>query len=66
MDCYLVLRSLKTLSIRMEKIGKNALAIAESLEQNAKVEKVYYPMLPSHKFYEIHKKQASGGAGIIS
>jgi cystathionine gamma-lyase len=66
MDCYLVLRSLKTLSIRMEKIGKNALAIAEFLEQNTKVEKVYYPMLPSHKFYDIHKKQATGGAGIIS
>lgn len=66
MDCYLVLRSIKTLSIRMERINKNGLAVAEYLEQSDKVDKVYYPMLPSHKYYEIHSKQATGGAGIVS
>ena len=66
MDCYLVLRSLKTLKVRMEEIGKNALQVAEYLEKSDKVEAVYYPMLPSHKYYEIHKAQATGGAGIVS
>ena len=66
MDCYFVLRSIKTLSIRMDKINSNALALAEHLEKSDKVDQVYYPMLPSHKYYETHKKQATGGAGVIS
>lgn len=66
MDCYLVLRSLKTLSVRMEQIGKNALAVAQFLENHDKIDMVYYPMLESHKYHEVHKKQAKGGAGIIS
>lgn len=66
MDCYFVLRSIKTLSVRMEKINANAMAIAEYLQKSDKIGEVYYPMLPSHKYYETHKKQASGGAGVIS
>lgn len=66
MDCYFVLRSLKTLAIRMERINKNALEVAEFLEKSEKVETVYYPMLPSHKYHEIHTKQATGGSGVIS
>uniref|UniRef100_A0A7S3N5J4 cystathionine gamma-lyase n=1 Tax=Euplotes harpa TaxID=151035 RepID=A0A7S3N5J4_9SPIT len=66
MDCYLMLRSLKTLAIRMEKIDENGLAVAKFLEAHPHVEKVYYPMLESHKYYEVHKKQAKGGAGVIS
>jgi cystathionine gamma-lyase len=66
MDCYLVLRSIKTLKIRMEAINKNGLAIAEHLEGHEKVEKVNYPMLKSHDYYDVHSKQATGGAGIIS
>ena len=65
-DCYLVLRSLKTLAIRMEQIGKNALACAEFLEGHEKVERVFYPGLESHPYHEVHKKQATGNAGIIS
>lgn len=65
-DCYLVCRSLKTLSIRMEKIGENALSIAKYLEAHPMIEKVYYPFLESHSSYEIHKKQAKSGAGVIS
>lgn len=65
-DCYLVCRSLKTLSIRMEKIGQNALSIAKYLEAHPMIEKVYYPFLESHSSYEIHKKQAKSGAGVIS
>lgn len=65
-DCYLVLRSCKTLSVRMKQIGENALAVAEFLEKHEKVEKVYYPFLPSHKYYDTHVKQATGGGGVIS
>jgi cystathionine gamma-lyase len=65
-DCYLILRSLKTLGIRMEAIGKNAMACAEFLESNDKIERVYYPGLESHPYHEVHKKQSTGNAGIIS
>ena len=65
-DCYLVLRSCKTLSVRMKQIGENALVVAKHLESHPKVEKVYYPGLESHKYYEVHKKQAKTGAGVIS
>lgn len=66
MDCYLVLRSLKTLAVRMEQINKNGLAVAEFLEKSDKIDRVYYPLLESHKYYEVHKKQAKGGAGIVT
>ena len=66
MDCYFVMRSIKTLSVRMERINSNALQIAELLEKNEKIDKVYYPMLPSHEYYDIHKKNATGGAGVVS
>ena len=65
-DCYLVLRSLKTLSIRMKQIGDNGLQVAKYLQSHPMVEKVYYPFLETHKYYEVHKKQAKSGAGVIS
>ncbi len=65
-DCYMVLRGLKTLSLRMEKHQSNALAIASYLENHPKVSKVYYPGLKSHPQYEIGLRQASGFGGMIS
>jgi len=65
-DCYLVLRGLKTLSMRMEKHQSNALAIALYLENHPKVARVYYPGLKSHPQYEIGLRQASGFGGMIS
>ncbi|MEI7828914.1 MAG: PLP-dependent aspartate aminotransferase family protein [Prolixibacteraceae bacterium] len=65
-DCYLVLRGLKTLSLRMEKHQSNALAIATYLENHPKVDRVYYPGLKSHPQYEIGLRQASGFGGMIS
>ncbi len=65
-DCYLVLRGLKTLSLRMDKHQSNALAIAAYLEGHSKVARVYYPGLKSHPQYEIGLKQASGFGGMIS
>lgn len=65
-DCYLALRGLKTLSLRMEKHQSNAMAIAEYLEAHPKVSRVYYPGLKSHPQYEIGLKQATGFGGMIS
>lgn len=65
-DCYLTLRGLKTLPLRMEKHQSNALAIAHYLEKHPKVAKVYYPGLPSHPQYELSKKQSKGFGGMIS
>ncbi len=65
-DCYLVLRGLKTLSLRMEKHQSNALAIAAYLENHPKVSRVYYPGLRSHPQYETGIRQASGFGGMVS
>lgn len=50
----------------MKQIGKNALSVAKFLERHESVEKVNYPMLESHIGHEIHKKQATGGGGVLS
>jgi cystathionine gamma-lyase len=66
-DCYLVLRGIKTLSLRMEKINSNALKVAEYLEKNKKyVEAVHFPGLKSSPFHKIAKKQQKGFGGVIS
>jgi cystathionine gamma-lyase len=65
-DCYLAMRSLKTLAVRMEAHAKNAMAVAEFLEKHPKVEKVCYPGLKSHPQHEIAKKQMSGFGGMMS
>ncbi|MDD4645474.1 MAG: PLP-dependent aspartate aminotransferase family protein [Bacteroidales bacterium] len=65
-DCYLVLRGLKTLSVRMGKHQSNALEVARYLEKHPKVAKVYYPGLPSHPQYETNLKQAGGFGGMVS
>ncbi len=65
-DSYLLLRSLKTLSLRMEAHEKNALQAAEFLSSRSKAEKVIYPGLPSHPQFETAKKQMSGFGGVLS
>ena len=65
-DCYLTLRGLKTLSLRMDKHQSNALAIAGYLENHSKVTRVYYPGLPCHPQYELNLKQTKGFGGMIS
>lgn len=65
-DCYLAMRSLKTLAVRMQAHEKNALAIAKYLEEHPKVEKVIYPGLASHPQHEIAKKQMHGFGGMMS
>jgi cystathionine gamma-lyase len=65
-DCWLVLRSTKTLAVRMERHEKNAMAIAKYLNDLKIVNKVYYPGLPSHPQHELAKKQMRGYGGMIS
>jgi cystathionine gamma-synthase len=66
MDCWLVSRGLKTLSIRMERHNANALTFAEFLERDTDAVAVRYPFLPSHPQYEIAKRQMRGGSGIVT
>ena len=65
-DSYLLLRSLKTLGLRMDAHSKNALEVAKFLESHNKVEKVLYPGLKSHPQFELAKKQMSGSGGVVS
>ncbi len=64
-DCYLVLRGIKTLPLRMREHVRIATELAARLEQNPAVRRVHYPGLPSHPQYELAKKQMSGGAGGV-
>ena len=66
MDCFLVMRGLKTLHVRMERHAENAIQIAQFLENHPKVEKVIYPGLPSHPQHLLAKKQMTGFGGMIT
>lgn len=65
-DCYLVLRGLKTLPVRMERHVKSARSIAARLASHPQVEKVYYPGLPSHPGFAVAEAQMRGPGGMIS
>ncbi|HXC92798.1 MAG TPA: PLP-dependent transferase, partial [Geobacteraceae bacterium] len=65
-DCWLTLRGLKTLKIRMEESQRSAVRIAEWLSVNPKVKRVLYPGLKSHPGYEIHRLQTSGPGAVLS
>jgi cystathionine gamma-lyase len=66
MDCYLVLRGIKTLVVRMERHGQNAKAISEYLARQPRVERVHYPGQPDHPQREIIKRQMRGSGGMLS
>jgi cystathionine beta-lyase/cystathionine gamma-synthase len=65
-DCFLVLRGIKTLHLRMERHCSNGKAIAEYLRKHPKVGKVYWPGFPDHPNHEIAKKQMSDFGGMLS
>jgi cystathionine beta-lyase/cystathionine gamma-synthase len=65
-DSWLVLRGIKTLPLRMQRHNENAMKIAEYLNREQKVTKVFYPGLPAHPQHELAKKQCSGFGGMIS
>lgn len=66
LDCWLLLRSLKTLTLRIERHCKNAMIIALWLEQHPKITETYYPGLEKHPGHELSCKQTSGFGGMIS
>ena len=65
-DCFLVLRGLKTLALRMETHNRNALAIAHWLEDHPKIERVLHPGLESHPQHALASRQARGFGGTFS
>jgi cystathionine gamma-lyase len=65
-DCYLTLRGIKTLALRMQRHDENARTIARYLESHPKIESVIYPGLESHPQHELAKRQMSGFGGMIS
>ncbi|MCZ6627599.1 MAG: cystathionine gamma-synthase [SAR324 cluster bacterium] len=65
-DCFLVLRGLKTLHVRMERHCENAMRVAHYLEDNPRVGRVYYPGLPEHPQHELASRQMRDFGGMIS
>lgn len=65
-DCFLVLRGVKTLGLRMEAHNRNALAIARWLEAHPKVDRVLHPGLESHPDYGLAQRQMTGYGGTFS
>jgi cystathionine gamma-lyase len=65
-DCFLVMRGLKTLHLRMERHAQNAIRVAEFLETHPKVDRVIYPGLKSHPQHELARKQMDGFGGMIT
>jgi cystathionine gamma-lyase len=66
MDCFLVMRGLKTLHVRMERHAQNAIRVARFLESHPKVSRVIYPGLESHPQHALAKKQMTGFGGMIT
>ncbi|MCA8921814.1 MAG: cystathionine gamma-synthase [Planctomycetes bacterium] len=65
-DCFLTLRGLKTLHVRMQRHCENAAKVAAYLSEHAAVDRVYYPGLPSHPGHEVAASQMSAGGGMVS
>lgn len=66
MDCYLVLRGIKTLPVRMRQHCQSAAELARRLEGARRVAKVHYPGLPSHPDHALARRQMAAGGGMIS
>ena len=65
-DCYLVLRGIKTLPLRMQRHGESAAELASRLQQAPGVARVHYPGLPSHPQHDLCRRQMRSGGGMIS
>lgn len=65
-ECWLVLRGVKTLAVRMEQHDRNGRAVAEFLSTHKKVRKVFYPGLPDHPQFALAKKQMTGFGAMIT
>jgi cystathionine beta-lyase/cystathionine gamma-synthase len=65
-DCWLTLRGLRTLELRMLRHAENAIAVADALSGHPRVKRVYFPGLPSHPGHDIARAQMSGFGGMVS
>ncbi|MBM3141890.1 MAG: PLP-dependent transferase [Chloroflexi bacterium] len=65
-DCWLVLRGIQTLPLRMKKHEENAMAVASYLQSHKAVSRVLYPCIESHPGHEIAKRQMKGFGGVVS
>jgi len=65
-DCWLTLRGLKTLELRMQRHAENAAAVARALAAHPAVKRVYYPGLPDHPGHDIARRQMTGFGGMVS
>lgn len=66
LDCFLVLRGIKTLPLRMQRHAENAAAVAEFLASHPRVERVLYPFHASHPQVEVARRQMRSGGGMVS
>lgn len=66
LDCFLVLRGIKTLAVRMDRHCANALAVARFLQEHPKVVRVHYPFLPDHPQHAVARRQMRAGGGMVS
>lgn len=66
LDCWLALRGIQTLELRVQRHAENASAIAAALGQHALVRRVYFPGLPSHPGHDIARRQMTGFCGMVS
>jgi cystathionine beta-lyase/cystathionine gamma-synthase len=65
-DCWLTLRGLKTLELRMQRHAENAIAVADALRAHPRVRRVYFPGLPAHPNHDVARRQMSGFGGMVS
>lgn len=65
-DSFLLIRSIKSLGVRMDRHVENAAAAADFLKSHGSVKKIYYPGLPDSQGYEINRRQAKNGGAMIS
>lgn len=66
MECFLLLRSIKTLALRMERHCENALKLAQTLESDGTFSDIIYPGLESHPQHDLARRQMSGFSGIVT
>jgi cystathionine gamma-synthase len=65
-NLYLLERGLKTFALRMERHNQNGLAVAQFLERHPRIERVYYPGLESHPYYQVAKRTMRGYGGLVT
>lgn len=65
-NIFLLQRGLKTFELRMDRHNQNGLAVARFLEAHPRVERVYYPLLTSHPYYEVARRTLRGGGGLVT